>query len=149
MSELDWTDKDLAKLERSKTVRTWTKVGQEIVGRELEGWEECGVTMTQERVARAIEDIEWREIPKGGTLEAPAMPGMGIQETIKQLRIPKVSHIAWLNQLAPYGLYGVRGHYKNGDAEVYVVDLGTHIVPVCTDFHEHEIFDTVPKEAQA
>lgn len=113
--------------------RTWTKVGTEVAGNELED----GASLDRATVMLAIDNLEWRAIPKGGTLEAPFMPGEGIKAAIKELRIPKVSHVAWSHELAPYGFYGIRGHYTNGDAEVYIVDLGTHLVPVCSDFHEH------------
>jgi hypothetical protein len=118
--------------------RTWTQVGQEVVGGKNTEvlLEEGQGTMSQARVVRAIESIKWREIPKGDTLEAPMIPGEGIKAAIQQLRIPKVSHVAWSCELAPYGFYGIRGHYSNGDAEVYVVDLGTHLTPVCSDFHK-------------
>jgi len=102
--------------------------------RKLEEGHEDGANLSRAAVERAIRTIEWREIPKGGSLEAPAMPGLGIKAAIQELRIPKVSHIAWSNQLAPYGFYGIRGHYSNGDAEVYIIDAGDHLTPVCSDF---------------
>lgn len=98
-------------------------------------WTQVGKAHNRATVERAITSIEWLEIPKGGTLEAPMMPGEGIKAAIQQLRIPKVSHVAWSSELAPYGFYAIRGHYANGDAEVYIVDMGTHLVPVCSDFH--------------
>jgi hypothetical protein len=112
------------------TTRTWTKVGTEVVGAPLDE----GCIIDRSAVVRAIGSLEWQEIPKGGKLEAPAMPGLGISAAIKQLRIPKVSHVAWSSELAPYGFYGIRGHYKNGDAEIFIVDMGTHLTPVCTEF---------------
>ena|SRR5271156_1972938 len=118
--------------ELEKTMqRTWTKVGEEIYTHTLEDGEERA---DRGRIERAIEAIQWREIPKVGTLEAPFMPGEGIKAAVKQLRIPKVSHVAWTNRLAPYGFYGIRGHYKNGQAEIFIVDTGCELVPVCSDF---------------
>jgi hypothetical protein len=110
--------------------RTWTTVGKD--------FERIIVDV-------AIRHLDWQEIPKGGHLEAPAMPGLGIKAAIRELHIPKVSHVAWSSHLAPYGFYGIRGHYTNGDAEVYIVDLGTHLVPVCSDFHAHDVFYTHPE----
>lgn len=115
--------------------RTWTTVGTQIVGAELEDRESV---IDKDTVEQAIGTVNWREIPKDGHLEAPMMPGEGIKAAIQTLRIPKVSHVAWSNELAPYGFYGVRGHYKNGQAEVYMVDTGTSIIPVCSDFHEKQ-----------
>jgi hypothetical protein len=105
--------------------RTWTETGKK------EGFDRA-------RVEAAIESINWREIPKGRSVEAPMMPGEGIKAAIQQLRIPKVSHIAWSSELAPYGFYGIRGHYSNGDAEIYIADMGTHLTPLCSDFHSKE-----------
>jgi hypothetical protein len=112
--------------------RNWTTVGQKLAGMELED----GVqVIDQAAVVRAIGTVEWQEIPEGGTISVAMMPGEGIKEAIKQLRIPKVSHIAISNELAPFGFYGIRGHYKNGDAEVFLVDTGCSITPVCSDFY--------------
>lgn len=100
-------------------VRTWTKVGEK---------------HNRATVERAIENIEWRELR--GTIEVPMMQGEGIKAAIRELRIPRVSHVAWSNELAPYGFYAIRGHYANGDAEVYIVDRGSDLIPVCSDFTE-------------
>jgi hypothetical protein len=102
--------------------RTWTETGKK------EGFDRT-------RVEAAIRLMNWREIPKGGSVEVPMMPGDGIKAAIQQLRIPKVSHIAWSSELAPYGFYAIRGHYSNGSAEIYIADMGTHLTPLCSDFH--------------
>ncbi len=104
--------------------RTWTKVGEEFTGEHAK----------REQIAGAIERMEWQEIPKGGSLTLGMMPGEGIKAAIRELHIPKVSHVAVSNELAPYGLYGIRGHYKNGDANVFIVDRGSDMLPVCSDF---------------
>jgi hypothetical protein len=111
-------------------VRTWTKIGEEVVGSPIDE----GTILGRDMVVKAIEELEWREIPKEGTLEAPAMLGLNITEAIQKLKIPNVSHVGWSSELAPYGFYGIRGHYKNGDAEIYLVDQGTDLTPVCSDF---------------
>ena len=113
-------------------MRTWTKVGEALVGSPIDE----GTILGRDMVCRAIDRLQWLEIPKDGTLEVAAMPGLGIKEAIKELKIPKVSHIAISSALAPYGFYGIRAHYKNGDAEIFLVDAGSHITPVCTDFIE-------------
>lgn len=113
-------------------MRTWTKVGERLIGTALDE----GVIFDRAAIVRAIRSLEWQEIPKGGTLSAPAMQGLNISAAIKDLKIPKVSHVAWTNELAPYGFYGIRGHYANGDAEIYIMDSGTVLTPVCTDFTE-------------
>ena len=102
--------------------RTWTQTGNK------EGFDRA-------RVEAAIRLLNWQEIPKGGSLEMPMLPGEGIKAAIQQLRIPKVSHVAVSSELAPYGLYGIRGNYSNGQAEIYIADMGTHLTPLCSDFH--------------
>lgn len=113
-------------------MRTWTKVGERLIGTALDE----GVIFDRAAIVRAINGLKWQEIPKGGTISAPAMQGLNISAAIKDLKIPKVSHVAWSPALAPYGFYGIRGHYANGDAEVYIMDTGTLLTPVCTDFTE-------------
>lgn len=113
-------------------MRTWTKVGERLIGVSLDE----GVIFDRAAVVRAINSLEWCEIPRGGSISAPAMQGLNISAAIKDLKIPRVSHVAWSHELAPYGFYGIRGHYANGDAEIYIMDSGTVLTPVCTDFRE-------------
>jgi hypothetical protein len=115
-------------------MRTWTKVGEDLVGSPIDD----ETILDRGAVCRAIDRLQWMEIPKEGTLEVAMMPGLGIKESIKELRIPKVSHIAISSALAPYGFYGIRAHYKNGDAEIFLIDVGSNITPVCTDFTPKE-----------
>ena len=102
--------------------RTWTEVGKVYT----EG--------KQDAISRHIDGMEWQEVP----CTVGMAPGEGIKEAIKELRIPKVSHIAISLKMAPLGLYGVRGHYKNGMAQVYMVDSGDVLTPICSDFYEGE-----------
>jgi hypothetical protein len=112
-------------------MRNWTIVGQQdLNGRNTDGAE----PITRSRIESAIASITWQEIPKHGSISLPAMQGEGIKAAIREFRIPKVSHIAYSNDLAPYGLLAIRGHYANGTAEIFIADLGTHLVPVCSDF---------------
>jgi hypothetical protein len=100
--------------------RTWTEVGKEYTEKR------------QEEIALYIQEIQWHELPHTTGM----MAGEGIKHCIKELRIPKVTHIAISNEMAPYGLYGIRGHYKNGMAEIYIVDSGCDCTPICSDFYE-------------
>ena len=108
--------------------RTWTEIGAQAIGRRLEG----GGRLTQPAVIRVIGTLDWQAIEQG--LSLPMIPGEAIKATIAELRIPKVSHVAVSHELAPYGFYGIEGHYKNGRARVYVVDLGSDLIPVASDF---------------
>ncbi len=103
--------------------RTWTSVGSEHNADDSK----------RARLAAMFDRLEWQEL-KPDTVEA-MMPALGIRAAIKELRIPKVSHYAISRELAPYGLYGIRGHFTNGQAEVYLCDEGSRMVVLASDFH--------------
>lgn len=101
--------------------RTWTDVGK--------GY----TTGKHAKIGAMFDRMEWQKLP----CTMGMMPGEGIKEAIKQLRIPKVSHVASSHELAPYGLLGITGHYKNGCAKVYLIDTGTEVIPIASDFEEN------------
>lgn len=98
--------------------RTWTEVGKNHTDNK------------QGKIGAMLDRLEWHSLP----YTMGAMPGMGIKEAIKQLKLPKVSHVSCSHELAPYGLLGVKAHYKNGDVKVYLVDEGIGLVVIATDF---------------
>jgi len=112
----------------SDGVRAWTTVGVE----EVDGDE------TREAFSRAVVALVWMDVSQGQELTVGAIPGLNITEIIRELRIPKVSAVAISNQLAPYGLYGIEGNYKNGRARVYVIDRGSDCLPIASDFWSKE-----------
>lgn len=125
--------------------RTWTTVGEQHIGRlPLES----GELLTRELIEAAIDELNWVDTADANTL--PAMPAWTIQEAIKQLRIPRVSKIAWCCHatddpefderypLAPFGFYGIEGNYTNGRARVYVLDLGAEATPLCSELFTEE-----------
>jgi len=60
------------------------------------------------------------------------MPALGIQTAIKEFRIPKVSAVSYnCHEFAPYGLYGIEGHYIGCTVRIFVVDEGSHLCPLC------------------
>ena len=89
----------------------------------------------QDSIRKAIAAMEWRALP---VQDAPAMPGLAIKACIEEFRIPRVSRVAWSHALAPYGLCGIEGTYKNGLAQVYVLDLGSHVSPLVVYFWPKE-----------
>jgi hypothetical protein len=106
--------------------RTWTKTGASIVR-----------DFTLARVAALLDQMN-------GTLEPipdsmPMMPGLGIQQLIRELRIPKVDRVTFDGMLDRpgeyYAVYGIEGHYTNGRAVVWAVDRGSDIVPIASDFY--------------
>lgn len=98
--------------------RTWTEVG-----------EHYSKGANRKKIERYIEALEWQPVP----CTVGMMPGMAIKEAVKEFRIPKVSHIAISHEMAPLGFYGIRGHYANGTGQVYLVDDGISLTPVCSE----------------
>lgn len=114
--------------------RTWTQSGARYSTPER-----------RPQVERAIEGLTWQSFVPGMSL--PFMSGESIKATIVELSLPRVSALAWdggLSFPAPNdeseypGLYGIETNFANGRARVYVVDAGTEIVPVCSDFWPNE-----------
>ncbi len=106
----------------SPTQRTWTVVGKEYT----EGKEE--------EIAAAAVEMPWQTMP----CEMAMMPGLGIKEAIKQLRLPKVTRVGHSPALAPYGFLGIEANYKNGKAQIFLIDHGDGVVPLFSDFEPKE-----------
>ena len=102
--------------------RTWTEVGEEYTRGK------------QGDIAAMIERMDWRTLP----CEMGLGPGMAIKEAIKSFKIPKVSCVATSNEMAPYGLLAVEGNYKNGRGQIFMVDDGLSVTPICTDLYAKE-----------
>ena len=98
--------------------RTFTQVGKE------------HTEDKEAEIGGMIDRLNWQAIP----CEMGMMPGEAIKNVIKELRIPKVSHVAASHEMAPYGLLGIKAHYKNGDANIYLVDEGCATVVIASDF---------------
>jgi hypothetical protein len=96
---------------------TWTTVGADFE------------TFRPEILA-AIDTIEWR--PLEGSW--PASPGLGIQEVIRQLRLPRVQQAGIATDVIDdrYSLYGIEAQYTNGRARVFVIDTGSCLTPVAS-----------------
>lgn len=87
----------------------------------------------RDRVEAALPVID--RFKPGATL--PAMPGMAINSLIREFKIPKVDEVGYMAIFDPVAtIIMVRGHYKNGRATIYAVDIGVEIVPVLVDFEE-------------
>jgi hypothetical protein len=121
----------------------WTKIGAEYTA-----------TDEQKRVLLAAvaaidagstkpgEWDRWLEIPKPpGKLTLAMMPGEGIKHSIRELHLPKVTHVSISCSIAPMALYGMRAHYKgNLTVECFVLDHGDGITPLfCRVFESGEV----------
>ena len=107
--------------------RNWTNIGSEY-----------NSTPEQRKKLSAIfEVLEWETVTPDG-LTWPMMPALALEEAIKELRLPKVSAVAQSNAMAPYGLIAARCKYTNGMAEVYIVDEGSTLKVLASDFYPDE-----------
>jgi hypothetical protein len=134
------------------TRRDWTSVGQELLNPKA-----CplGHNWTIKEVfERAVDDLQWVEVDDSGPVVAISVGLIGnvggglfdalaINAAIRELRIPRVTRIAvglldcWsVDELGPlcYGLLGIEGNYTNGTARVYIVDRGSDLLPIASDF---------------
>ena len=87
----------------------------------------------------------WLAIPQDGTpLTMAMMPGLNISSTIREFKIPRVTHVGISARIAPHGLYGIRGHYQNGRqrVELFVLDSGDSITPLFA-----RVYETQPESA--
>jgi hypothetical protein len=102
----------------------WFKIGREFYD---------GKPMEKARIKTTAKEIDWLQVPPRNAppLNLPMMAGMGINEVIKNFKIPKVSAVAVTNELAPFVFYGVRGCYQGEVVELFFIDSGTHLTPVC------------------
>lgn len=104
-------------------------------------WTNIGKTETNGRQAELLgyfARMDWLKVPtpEEPALSLPMMPGEGIKAAIRQLGIPRVSHVSYSHDMAPYGLYGIFGHYKNADVKVYLCDRGSDMFPICMEVED-------------
>jgi len=85
----------------------------------------------EDKIKDEIEHAQWETVEPGKTY--PMGQGMAVQSAIKEFKIPKVSHVALYGMLSNLGLYGIRGHYKNGTVEIFFVDDGVSLTPVAAN----------------
>ena len=109
--------------------RTWTSAS-------------CKHTATPDKkvlLARMFDSLEWHEVSDGGVMGMKKANGVTVSAAmnvaIHELKIPRVSHVTTSNEMAPYGLLAIRGHFTNGWADIYLCDEGHQLVVLATDFH--------------
>lgn len=108
--------------------RTWLETGRQF--REPKG-------VTDDEVTAEIARLVWHPTTPR-PVDVPAVPGLCIQTMIRELRLPKVSQIAWNGTLRTYGLYGIEANYKIGRARIYVLDRGSDACAVVSDYWPKE-----------
>ena len=92
-----------------------------------------------EGIDRAVIDMEinalvWETFEKGK--KVAFSPGWVIKDAIVNLKIPNPSHYAISKRgIDGRGLIGIRGHYSNGMADIYILDVGVHATVMATDFY--------------
>lgn len=131
------------------TERQWYPTAQ----RELLTRESCPEGhnwTTTDAVETAIAELVWMEVPEDGILGDMAgglMGALALKAAVDELRIPKVSRFAvgvlpcWSDHETGelcYGLLGIEGNYKNGQAQIYIADRGSDLLPIGADFTPKE-----------
>lgn len=86
-------------------------------------------TDKREALASAIYRLEFKPITKGE--QVAFAPGEAIKKAIKEFNIPAIEY-AISHELSPYGLYGIKGNYKNGIHKIYFIDTGCEVIPVAS-----------------
>lgn len=109
----------------------FTEVGEEFIKTEAD----------KIKIFKEAINLQWQQM---AGLVLGAIPGGNIKGVIKELNIPKVNEIAVsiegfglsCEPSAAFSLYGIHGHYKNADVKIYVIDAGTHCVPLFMEVTE-------------
>jgi hypothetical protein len=90
----------------------------------------------QDKIEQICKGVDWQEITLGMTM--PFMQGNAINTLRERFNLPKASHVCDSHELAPFGLVGIRAHFKNADVDFFAVDEGTHISSLCAFVTEKE-----------
>jgi hypothetical protein len=97
-------------------------------------WISVGAKYTDGRhveFADYFKNANWMEIP----VKLAMSPAIAIDETIKHFDIRKVSHVAIINDCAPFGLYGIKAEFKQGIVDIFVMDIGNTVVSIAAVKH--------------
>lgn len=78
-----------------------------------------------------IENLEWTPVDELGPVGY--IQGQAINHFIREMKVPKVFAIAISHEFAPLGFYGIQAQYKNEKVNIYLIDAGTVITPICMD----------------
>jgi hypothetical protein len=109
--------------------RTWLETGKEYTSGE-----------DRDRVTAAIDALVWH----APTDQGPLSPVLMLQAVVAELRLPKVSAVAWGGgeanvleypdgpETTTHTVLGVEANYPDGRARLYVLDTGA--VPLASDF---------------
>ena len=99
-------------------------------------WSEVGKAEVSDsgrpRIEAEIAELEWEPAAPG--LSMPMMQGMSINTAIKNLRLPRVTALAWNGVVGNFALIGIECNYAMGRCRVYILDTGMACIPVAHDF---------------
>lgn len=105
-------------------------------------WTETGKEHSEgnrDKIKTVISRMVWHKMADMVGVQVAMMPGEGIKAAIKEFGIPKVSAISYdCHEMAPYGFYGIEGNYKNAKVQIFIMDEGASMVPVCMYVEEKE-----------
>jgi hypothetical protein len=87
----------------------------------------------KEQFEKAIKEMDWKLVTS--EMQLPLQTGFAIKEFVNKLQLPRVSHVALSDAFQPYGFYGLRTHYGDGQVEIYIIDTGLAGAVICSDKH--------------
>lgn len=79
------------------------------------------------KIEAAISRMEWATLP----CDMGFAQGEAIKGIIKNFNLKNVTHVSDSHDLAPFGLVGIRAHFKNADVDFFAVDEGVAVVMLC------------------
>ena len=121
---------------------TWTSVGAELFDRHRAAAAGKNYARSRLDVTAAISRLSWRE--RNDARDMPAMAGQAFAYAINYLGLPGVELLAWNGSIevedprdhtaGAYALYGIEAHYDDGRARIYLVDRGTDLLVIGSEF---------------
>ena len=121
---------------------TWTSVGAELFDRHQAAAAGKHYARSRQDVTAAISRLSWQQ--RRNARDMPAMAGQAFAYAINYLGLPSVELLAWNGSIevedprdhtaGAYALYGIEAHYDDGRARVYLVDRGTDLLVLGSEF---------------
>ncbi len=111
--------------------RTWLKVGAAHTTTEAQ----------KAAIDAAIDTLTWTDPPPDGPA-IPVLPALAIiiiiTTTACAYGLPPLAAVAWDGRIGNHALYGLHTTHATGEIRVYLLDVGTRVVPLATDQWQRE-----------
>lgn len=98
----------------------WTQIGREHTATDDQ----------RARVQREIDRMDWQTLPA----RLPMSQGMAIQRATQEYGPAGIGRVSINAGIGPMALLGIEKCYVNGLARIYLLDDGTDVTPLRSDF---------------